>query len=196
MARPLDRPATRSDAPDVTTRRRRLSAVLVVISVVAAACGSTPGGDGSTPPEAAVDEEPTTQDIAALAHVEGAALETIRAVGRQSGSSILPRLVDVFTDRAPSIVGDLRTSVDALDAEKIRATAHNLKGMSANMGAMQFSALCAQLEAAGRSGELDEVQRLCVTLETALPEVCANLEAEKQLDLSEAASTPRAQSAH
>lgn len=59
MARPLDRPATRSDAPDVTTRRRRLSAVLVVIAVVAAACGGTSRGDGSTPPEAAVAEEPT-----------------------------------------------------------------------------------------------------------------------------------------
>jgi HPt (histidine-containing phosphotransfer) domain-containing protein len=65
-------------------------------------------------------------------------------------------------DLISTYVEDARTNVDALtqaatagDATAIVRPAHTLKSTSASVGAMRLSAICRDIEAAGRAGHTD-----------------------------------------
>jgi HPt (histidine-containing phosphotransfer) domain-containing protein len=57
-------------------------------------------------------------------------------------------------------MAELRAAVDGRDAETARRVAHTLKSNGATFGAQPFSELCRELEALGRSGELDAAPAL------------------------------------
>jgi HPt (histidine-containing phosphotransfer) domain-containing protein len=63
-------------------------------------------------------------------------------------------LLESYLNGAPGLMRDLERAVAAEDAQGIVSPAHSLKSSSANVGAMQFSALAKQLELMGRQNEL------------------------------------------
>jgi HPt (histidine-containing phosphotransfer) domain-containing protein len=64
-------------------------------------------------------------------------------------------LAGMFLDDARSGLQALEEAVRDGDAPAVEQVAHMLKGSSGNMGARRMSALCAQLEDAGASGDFD-----------------------------------------
>ncbi len=68
-------------------------------------------------------------------------------------AEIVPLPHPVATERMTQI------SKDA-DPDSIRGAAHALKSSSANIGALQFSEICAGLEAAARDDQLDKLEGL------------------------------------
>jgi len=61
---------------------------------------------------------------------------------------------------APDLAAILRRAVGAQDCEALCKAAHSLKSSSANVGALGFSELCRELEAAGCSESLNGAGKL------------------------------------
>jgi two-component system sensor histidine kinase/response regulator len=94
----------------------------------------------------------------------------LRKLGPADGVGLLPVLARVFLDDIPARLGSVEQAVAAGDAEALRQAAHQLKGAAANVGANAVAAVCAELEAKGRSGATAEpvlVSRLATDLDQA-----------------------------
>jgi HPt (histidine-containing phosphotransfer) domain-containing protein len=64
-------------------------------------------------------------------------------------------LVATYVDDAATNIADLATAVGEKDAHAMVRPAHTLKSTSASVGAMRLSALCRDIEAVGRDGNVD-----------------------------------------
>jgi histidine phosphotransfer protein HptB len=74
---------------------------------------------------------------------------TFRALQDTAGAEFVKDLVDTFLEEAPVMLGDLRESLDAGEADRFRRAAHTLKSNSNTFGAHAFGALAKELELAG-----------------------------------------------
>jgi len=63
-------------------------------------------------------------------------------------------LVQSFLDDGPGLVSRLAEAVAANDADALRRAAHTLKGSASDFGAVALAALCREIEALGRAGEV------------------------------------------
>jgi two-component system, sensor histidine kinase LadS len=79
-------------------------------------------------------------------------------VGDDPGAFV--EIVDAFLDEAPERLAELRRGVAADDAVVAGRAAHTLKANGQVFGAHTLEALCRQLEAAARAGELADVAGL------------------------------------
>jgi HPt (histidine-containing phosphotransfer) domain-containing protein len=73
---------------------------------------------------------------------------------------ILVELGGLFMEKAPLRIKAIKDALVKADAEALYKEAHNLKSSSANLGAMQRSEICKELEALGRFGTLDRAMEL------------------------------------
>jgi len=98
-------------------------------------------------------------------------LDELRELAEEMGDpAFLVRLVDQYLEDAASRMAELQDATSGRDAPALAAAAHALKGGSATMGAKRMAALCADLEAAGRRGELpgpEELARVSADLQVA-----------------------------
>ncbi len=99
------------------------------------------------------------------------ALKQLRELGEATGRDILAKVTGHFVGQTPKDVTRLREALNEGDAERLRRIAHGLKSASANLGASEFSSLCADLEAAGREEKLAQAPALLDSIERTLPEV-------------------------
>jgi len=93
-------------------------------------------------------------------------------------AGLLAELAGMFFDDASSRLGELRDAVEAGDAGGVERVAHTLKGSSGNMGAARMSAICADLQDVGASGDLARARGLLEGLEEEYGRVRPALEAE------------------
>jgi HPt (histidine-containing phosphotransfer) domain-containing protein len=63
-------------------------------------------------------------------------------------------LIDTFLEEAPAQLAALRHAVEQAEADEARLAAHTLKSNGANFGAIAFTEVCRELEAASTRGEL------------------------------------------
>ncbi len=97
---------------------------------------------------------------------------------RELGEEILAELTDLFVEDVPPKLEALREAIGSGDAASMGRLAHALKGSSGNMGALRMSTICAELEDAGHSGELERALVLAERLEAEYGRVRPALEAE------------------
>ena len=95
-------------------------------------------------------------------------------------AELLAELAGMFFDDASSRLGELREAVEAGDAGGVERVAHTLKGSSGNMGAARMSAICADLQDVGASGDLARAPGLLEGLEEEFGRVRPALEAEME----------------
>jgi HPt (histidine-containing phosphotransfer) domain-containing protein len=77
----------------------------------------------------------------------------------------LAELIDIYLDDVPPQLELLRAAVARADAAAASSVAHRLKGSSGNVGAESLSALCNQIERAGRQSRVDKVSRMMPQIE-------------------------------
>ena len=94
------------------------------------------------------------------------------------GPELLSELAEMFFDDATSALSALREAATASDARLVERIAHTPKGSSGNMGAQKMSAICAELEDVGASGDLSRAPELLERLEEESGRVRTALEAE------------------
>ena len=98
--------------------------------------------------------QPVTPDVEAL---DPTSLDSIRNLQGVGGEGMVRRVVDIYLASSIEQLDNLRLSVGAKDAERVRQAAHALKASSQNVGAKPLSSLCQQLEEQGRNRRLDNV---------------------------------------
>ena len=76
-------------------------------------------------------------------------LPTFRALQETAGADFVGDLVGTFLEEAPGMLGDLRASLGAGEAERFRRAAHSLKSNGLTFGAMGLAGLAKELELAG-----------------------------------------------
>ncbi len=94
------------------------------------------------------------------------------------GSEMLSELAEMFFDDTSSALSALREAVTTSDAQSVERVAHTLKGSSGNMGAQKMSAICAELQDSGASGDLSRATELLTRLEEEFGRVRTALEGE------------------
>ena len=65
-------------------------------------------------------------------------------------------LIDLFINELPNYINELQQAITAGDGEALYLAAHKFRGSSSNLGAIGMIALCKQLEALGRAGDIEQ----------------------------------------
>lgn len=113
---------------------------------------------GKQPAPAKADSAPSaTAPVAVATHLE-------RSTG--GNEKLAQSLIKSFLADAPEKISNLRSAVAQKSSEKLARAAHALKGASAIFGAPQVVAAARNLEAMGKSGNLQEAEKELRTLES------------------------------
>ncbi|MBL3529593.1 MAG: response regulator [gamma proteobacterium endosymbiont of Lamellibrachia anaximandri] len=121
----------------------------------------------------ATDDNPPvtpTQTENTLAQADGAgsldqmALDKIRALQRPGAPDLLGKVIGIYLDTTPGLMEKIKDMAVTGDADNLHKAAHSLKSSSANLGAMQLSSICKDLEAIGREGKIQKAQPLIESL--------------------------------
>ncbi|HIE02579.1 MAG TPA: Hpt domain-containing protein [Thiotrichaceae bacterium] len=67
-------------------------------------------------------------------------------------------LIDLFINELPNYINELQQAINSGDGEAVFLAAHKFKGSSSNLGAVGMVALCRQLEAIGRAGDIQQAK--------------------------------------
>jgi len=110
------------------------------------------------------------KDVLAVERYEGmdiAFLRNLRDLTLSLGNPERFRdLINLFLDSLQTDVQSIRRSLTERNVLALREVAHGLKGTSANLGAACLAALCAMLEDACTSPELEGVGRIVQEIES------------------------------
>ena len=104
------------------------------------------------------------------------AINNIREVEQQTGRTLIPSILDGFTNQMHQKLAEITLNFKDGDHEKIYRTAHAIKSMSANIGAEKVRTISADIEAKGRSGELADGAASFELLSTAYNEFVQEFE--------------------
>ena len=96
--------------------------------------------DGMTP-------EPPDRPI-----LDEAPLRMIRALGQAGAPNPLAKVIDIYLDYSPKLIGEIESAIADRNAEALCRAAHSLQSSSASLGALGLAAWCKELETIGRSG--------------------------------------------
>lgn len=89
-------------------------------------------------------------------------------------SNFLSELIDIYLTESKKLFDKIKKGISSNDKEMVSNNSHTLKGSSSNIGAMELSRLCAEIEKKARKGDLDGVKLLLPEMEE-----CYNLTIDK-----------------
>ena len=92
--------------------------------------------------------------------IDASVLEMLKLLGGDDEPQLFVELIDLFITDAKQLVDALQRALETGDVKLLERTAHTLKSSCANVGAMQMSKLCFELEQLGRAAKLDGAQEL------------------------------------
>lgn len=92
------------------------------------------------------------------------ALDGIAALQRPNKPNLLERVVGLFESESPKCIAQILDGVAAGDLDSIRMGSHSLKSSSANIGAVDLSTRCRDIEVAARNGDLNTCLKLTDSL--------------------------------
>lgn len=102
-------------------------------------------------------------------------LATFEELKQMSGADFIDELVDTFLEDAPKLIGELKSSLKAGDADAFRRAAHSLKSNGATFGAVHFAELARDLETIAKESRLGDTGDHIRDLETAFTAVARDL---------------------
>jgi len=94
---------------------------------------------------------------------------------QMSGAEFINELIDTFLEDAPKMLQDMKSALEAHDADSFRRAAHSLKSNAATFGAGGLADLAKELESLGRENRLNETVNGLKSLEEALMSACDEL---------------------
>ena len=87
--------------------------------------------------------------------LDAAALGRLRDLDPTGTNQLMSRIMVAFEASLQRLLPQLAQAQETQDCNVIRHVAHTLKSSSASIGALHLSALCSELEATARVGEID-----------------------------------------
>ncbi|AZZ35884.1 hypothetical protein CIK05_03435 [Bdellovibrio sp. qaytius] len=104
--------------------------------------------------------------------VDADVIENLKSLG---GMELLAELHTVFISTSEALIADLHKALAAGDALGVQEKAHSLKSSSGNMGALQLSQICMQLEKMGQTKDLSQAKDLAQKLDVEFKQVSLEL---------------------
>lgn len=104
--------------------------------------------------------------------VDADIIENLKNLG---GMELLAELHSVFISTSETIIADLHAAIASGDALGVQEKAHSLKSSSGNMGALQLSQLCLQLEKMGQAKDLSRAKTVADSLDKEFKQVSFEL---------------------
>jgi HPt (histidine-containing phosphotransfer) domain-containing protein len=101
---------------------------------------------------------------------------TFAELKQMSGLEFLNELIDTFLDDAPRMMQDLKSALEAKDADSFRRAAHSMKSNASTFGAGRLAELAQELESLGRENKLTDTGDRLAALEEALRSACEALQ--------------------
>ena len=105
--------------------------------------------------------------------IDEATFEELKQI---SGAEFINELIDTFLEDAPKIIEEMKSALNAGNADAFRRAAHSLKSNAATFGASQLAALAKELETLGKENKLHETGDRLGALEQVYASVRAELE--------------------
>jgi HPt (histidine-containing phosphotransfer) domain-containing protein len=100
---------------------------------------------------------------------------TFDELKEMSGADFINELIDTFLDDAPKLVDELKSALEANNADSFRRAAHSMKSNAATFGANELAMLAKELEMLGKENKLHETGDRLKALEEAFASVRAEL---------------------
>ncbi len=122
-------------------------------------------------PETSVDLEETTL-------IDKDVLKGIRQLDAGGAGNLLERLVDIYLNKAPGLLAEMREAIDKQSYKELRMAAHSMKSSSGNIGAIYAAELCKCLEGMGRDENMSDASLKMEELEDVMQEVNQALRSE------------------
>jgi HPt (histidine-containing phosphotransfer) domain-containing protein len=99
-------------------------------------------------------------------------------VEKQTGRALLPSIFQGFVEQMNDKLCEINMHIESGDASSIYRTAHAIKSMSANIGAEKVRSISAQIEAAGRANNLENLDEFIEHLDYGYNEFISTFESE------------------
>lgn len=100
---------------------------------------------------------------------------TFDELKQMSGEDFIDELIDTFLEDAPKLIDELKSALDANNADTFRRAAHSMKSNAATFGASQLATLAKDLEMLGKENKLNETGDKLGELEQAFASVRGEL---------------------
>ena len=91
-------------------------------------------------------------------------VETLRQLTPPGEPDVLAQVLAIFLQETPKRVARIQAAWQSGDHDEVHRTAHSLKGSTGNIGARPMFAVCRDLDAQVRAGELTNVPALIAAL--------------------------------
>lgn len=95
---------------------------------------------------------------------------------RTGGRDLVDELIRLYFEEMPSRLDRVREAAESGDADTVRTVAHSIKGSSSNLGLPGVAMASADLEEAGRKGDLENTDAVIHSVETAFEDARKALE--------------------
>jgi CheY-like chemotaxis protein/HPt (histidine-containing phosphotransfer) domain-containing protein len=106
----------------------------------------------------AVERE--VRDTGSVGAIDPRIIASFREMDIEGEESILSKLIDVFIENTPRVLGEARAAVARGMSPQLERAAHTLKGSCSNFGAERMRLACEKLEALAREGDLEKADDL------------------------------------
>lgn len=130
--------------------------------------------------EAEVDN-PASQTDSKNSVIDSGTLETLRNLQQPGQPDIISKIIRTYLDEAPPLLKKLAEAEKNHDTTALYQAAHALKSSSFNVGALELSKQCKELEALGRDGSTAGITALMCNIETNYRKVARALKQELSL---------------
>lgn len=94
-------------------------------------------------------------------HIDTATLDMLQDILDDGFAGLL----DTYIDDSNQKIESLKEGLNEADSDKVRRSAHSLKGSSSNLGANPMAELCLCVEQRARDGSLDGLDDIVVQIE-------------------------------
>lgn len=123
------------------------------------------------------DSSPALKTSTSLPLLDSNTIDQLDQLGKNLGKDMLTKIITLYLDETPKLLQTLQHAIQNGDTTVARNSAHSLKSSSANIGALSFSDLCAQLENAAHQHHIDTLIPLYQQLAILVPQLRQALEA-------------------
>ena len=98
--------------------------------------------------------------------LSGEVVASLRALAEATEPALFNQMFASFLSDSTERISILRSAANTIDAERLQATAHAMKGASANVGAMNMAEIARQLEILGRTSAVTGAIALIEAMES------------------------------
>ncbi len=81
---------------------------------------------------------------------------TFEELKQMSGEDFINELIDTFLEDAPKMIEEIKSALNANNADSFRRAAHSMKSNALTFGATQLAGLAKELEMLGKENRLSD----------------------------------------